>query len=199
MQQEIECKFINVSHDKVRTKLESLGAQCIHPVRIMRRVMFDHLDDRFQKNKQHEHLRVRDEGDKVTVTYKKSTNSNYLYEVETNVGSFEEMCRLFESIGLHKYSYQESKRETWKLEDTEIELDEWPWLNPYIEIEGKTEEVIKDVANKLGFDWKSAEFGSVDTVYRLQYPIWTRDDSIGDVPEVKFGAKQPKWFKKGKT
>jgi len=198
MQQEVECKFLNVDHDDIRSKLRSLGAICEYPMRMMRRVMFDHVDARFQKNHQHERLRVRDEGDKVTITYKKSNETDYAYEVETTVGSFEDTRKLLKAIGLVEYSYQESKRETWEYKDVEVVLDEWPWIHPYIEIEGKNEKSIKQVAVKLGFEWEDAKFGSVDTVYRSQYPNFTINDSVGDEAEVKFGMQKPDWFDKGK-
>lgn len=195
MQKEVEVKFINTNHDEIRDKLKNLGAKLEHPMRLMRRVMLDHQDSRYQKSNQSERLRIRDEGDKVTITFKKSNESNYAYEAETTVGSFDDTLQLFEAIGFNVYSFQESKRETWQYEGVEIVLDEWPWLNPYIEIEGKTEKEIKSVAEKLGFNWQDAKYGSVDTAYRIQYPGMKRPDSIGDIPEVRFDKPLPEYFK----
>ncbi len=199
MQQEIECKFLNVDHEKVRESLKTLGAVCKQPMRLMRRVMLDHSDNRFQNNQQEERLRVRDEGNKVTVTYKrKLSESEYPYESEVVVDSYDETITILENIGFHIYSFQESRRESWQLNNVEIVLDEWPWLNPYIEIEGDDEISIRQVALQLGFDWKEAQFGSVDTAYRYQYPAMTDRDSVGDIAEVKFGSSKPEWFEKGK-
>ncbi|MCA9332992.1 class IV adenylate cyclase [Candidatus Saccharibacteria bacterium] len=199
MQQEIECKFLDVNHDEIRQKLTEIGAVCEKKMRLMRRVMLDHDDNRFQKNKKQERLRVRDEGYKITVTYKLNDGkSNYPFEVETDVGSFDETIKLFEAIGLQTYSYQESKREEWLIGDVEVVLDSWPWINDYIEIEGPTENSIKEVAKKLGFDWNDAKYGSVDTVYEHQYVNFTSDDSIGDVKEVRFGDPLPSLLKKGR-
>lgn len=195
MRSEIEAKFINVDHNAIRTKLKELGAVCEQPMRLMRRVMLDHPDGRFQKNNQSQRLRVRDEGDKVTVTYKASNETNYAHEVETTVGSFDEMLKLFQAIGLVEYSFQESKRETWHFGSVEVVLDEWPWLDGYIEIEGPTETAIVLAAEKLGFRWSAAEFGSVDTVYRKQYPGMTKQESIGDLREVRFDAPLPQYLK----
>lgn len=195
MQTEIEAKFLNVNHDEIRDKLKALGAELVQPMRLMRRVLFDYPDSRFQKNNQSQRLRVRDEGNKVTVTYKASNDTNYSYEVETTVGSFDEMGQLFRAIGLVEYSFQESKRETWRFGDAEVVLDEWPWINPYIEVEGSSEELIKRVAHDIGFSWQDAEFGSVDTVYMNQYPGMKKTESIGDIAEVRFGAPLPKYLK----
>lgn len=195
MQTEIEVKFLDVDHSIIRDRLKKLGAELEHPMRLMRRVMLDHHDERYQKSGQAERLRIRDEGDKVTVTYKKSNESNYAYEIETTVGSFDYTLQLFEAIGFSVYSFQESKRETWQYQNVEIVLDEWPWLNTYIEIEGHAEEAIQDIAKSLGFDWKDAEFGSVDRAYRHQYPGMSSQDSIGDLRQVKFGKPLPDYFK----
>jgi adenylate cyclase class 2 len=67
-------------------------------------------------------------------------------------------------------TYQESKRENWKLDDVEIMLDEWPWLNPYIEIEASSEADVRRVAAMLELDWGEAMFGGVANVYKHQYP-----------------------------
>lgn len=74
-------------------------------------------------------------------------------------------------------------------------LDEWPWLKPYIEIEGASEEALKAVAEELGFAWGDAVFGDVMVAYRQQYPHLTTDDKIGDLPEVKFGDPLPEMFR----
>lgn len=196
MQTEIEAKFLNVDHDKVREKLKSVGAVCEQPMRLMRRAMFDYPDDRFQKDDHSKRLRVRDEGDKITVTYKQKNSTSYVYEVETTVGSYDEMVKIFEAIGFKTFSFQESRRETWHHNNVEVVLDEWPWLNSYIEIEGKSEPEIISVAKELGFNWSEAFFGSVDTAYRNQYPKMSKSESIGDIAEVKFGLPLPDYLRK---
>ena len=67
MQSEIEVKFVNVSFDDMRTKLAALGGTCEQPMRLMRRVA---INSEFMKTGKDAYLRVRDEGDKVTMTYK---------------------------------------------------------------------------------------------------------------------------------
>lgn len=196
MQSEIEVKFLNVNHDEIRERLKKLDATCEQPMRLMRRVMLDHADGRYQQGNQAERLRVRDEGDKVTVTYKASNDTNYPYEVEATVESFDEMVQLFKATGFEQYSFQESKREAWHYKNVEIVLDEWPWLNTYIEIEGPSEPEIKTVAAELGFNWSDGKYGSVDTAYRHQYPGMKGTESVGDIPEVKFGEPIPQYLVK---
>ena len=194
MQTEIEAKFANTDHDLIRKKLQELGARCEQPMRLMRRKLFDYPDRRFDKS-QSQRLRVRDEGHSTTFTYKSKSDTKYAHEVETTVGSFDTMCQLFEAIGLISYSYQESKREAWHYKNVEVVLDEWPWLNPYIEIEGSDEASIQQVAAELGFDWRDALFETVDTVYQQQYSGMKPHESIGIVSEVRFNTPLPDFLK----
>jgi len=196
MPTEIEAKFLRINPDELRARLLAANAVCEHPMRLMRRDLFDHTDARYRKGQNAERLRIRDEADKVTMTYKKSSPaSKYVAEIETTIGSYEAAKQLLTATGLHSFSYQESKRETWHLDDVEVVIDEWPWLKPYIEIEGPSEESIQAAASKLGFNWSDAQFGSVDTAYRNQYPKMTKEDSIGDVPEVRFDLPVPDFLK----
>lgn len=193
MKPEVEAKFLDTDHDAVRAALNKIGATCQQPMRLMRRTIFDYPDHRLQKANWGR-LRVRDEGNKITVAYKDDSLEQYSQEAETTVESYENMCAILEAIGLVAYSYQESKRETWIYNDVEIVLDEWPWLNPYIEIEAKTEPEIQDCAKKLGFKWQSAIFGSVDNVYRHQYPGMAKVETISSVGQIRFEANVPKWL-----
>lgn len=195
MQPEIEAKFLNVDHDVIRQKLTKLGAAMEKPLRTMRRTVFDFPDGRIEKQA-NGRLRVRDEGDKVTVTYKFTRpGERYTNETETTVGSYETMVKLLEQLGLMPVSAQESKRETWHYGNTEVVLDEWPWVKPYIEIEGPSEAAIQKVAAELGLDWHNAVFGSTDNVYRAEYPGMKNGESIREVAEVKFNAPLPGWLK----
>lgn len=194
MKTEFEAKFLNVDHDVLRARLQDQQAVCQQPSRLMRRSMFDYADKAIGNS--HARLRVRDEGDKVTVTYKTAqAGTPYDGEIETTVGSFEAMVALLEAIGLHAYSYQESKRETWHFQNCEVVLDEWPWLATYIEIEGPSEAKIKQCAAALGFDWQVAEFGDVDKVYMQQYPGMQAGESIGQVSRVCFDQPLPRFLR----
>lgn len=195
MKPEIEVKFLNVDFQVAREKLQLLGAKCTHPMRLMRRAVIDYPDRRLQKD-HHGWVRVRDEGDKITLTYKTSVEGSFggATEIELEVSDYLKAINLFEATGMVVYSRQESKRETWLLEDVEIVLDEWPWLNPYIEIEAPAEDIVRDVAEKLGFRWNNAVFGSVTSAYRAQYPAISKGRHISTIPEITFSSPRPAWF-----
>lgn len=156
MKTEYEAKFLNVDIEDIRQRLQSLGATLAKPMRLMRRVTID-TPEMKQKGA---FVRVRDEGDCVTITYKQfdSLSVDGAKEHEVVVDDFGNTIALLAAAGLSYGSFQESKRETWKFEDVEIMIDEWPWLNPYIEVESMSVEKVKAFSEQLGFSWESAVF-----------------------------------------
>ena len=86
---------------------------------------------------------------------------------------------------------QETKRETWKLGEAEVVIDEWPWLEPFIEIEGPSEESVRDAAAQLEFDWNTAVFGGATEAYRASYPNLPATMVMDDVPDIRFDAEPP--------
>lgn len=191
MKTEIEVKFINITIDTIQQRLLAAGAVCEQPMRLMRRALMETPDmaakDAF--------LRLRDEGNKVTLTYKQhlKTGIEAANEIETTVDDFDAAKALLEASGMIFHTYQESRRETWKLRDVEVVIDEWPWMPPYIEIEGDNEASIREAAATLGFSWDEAVFGGVDVVYRMLYPAMSVRGVI-DIPLVRFDDPVPQEF-----
>lgn len=193
MKTEIEVKFLNVDLDDVRQKLKNAGAHLKQPMRLMKRALIE-TDETRQRNG---YLRIRDEGDKITATFKQFTENSLTgaKEREIIVSDFDETLAIFGEFGLKHHTFQESKRETWMFGDAEVVIDEWPWIAPYIEIEADSEDIVKSAANQLGFDWNDAVFGSVDVIYNQEYPHMSVRGVI-DIKDVRFGAKLPEEFKK---
>lgn len=163
----------------------------------MRRTLFDSPFLKKRRPSDNCSLRVRDEGDKITVTFKwfESNCVDGAREIETEVGSFDSMLELFKATGFKEKSFQESRRETWELNSCKVELDAWPWLLPLVEIEGESEESVRSCSAALGFDWGKAVFGDVMAAYRRQYPNLPVDFSIAQLSEVRFGQPLPKPFR----
>jgi adenylate cyclase class 2 len=168
MKTEIEVKFVDIDIDAIRTTLVSCGAICEQPMRLMKRAIIE-TPALAAKNG---YIRVRDEGHAVTLTYKQidEVSLTGAKEIELTVSDFEAMLGVLAQGELPAKSFQESKRETWKLGEVEVVIDVWPHLSPYIEIEGDSEVAVRHAADMLGFDWESAMFGAVMEVYQHQYP-----------------------------
>lgn len=194
MKTEYEAKFLNVDIDDIRERLIEVGAELVKPMRLMRRVTIDTPEMQEKGG----FLRVRDEGDRITLTYKQfdALSVDGAKEHEVIVSDFEETIGILAAAGLPYNSFQESKRETWVCGDVEIMIDEWPWLSPYIEVESVSVEKVKDFSNKLGFEWGDAVFGDVMSAYRVQYPHLNGSDTVGNISVVKFGDPLPDLLKR---
>jgi adenylate cyclase class 2 len=200
MKPEIEVKFLNIDHDELRGRLKASGASGVQPMRLMKRAIIDYPDSRLQTGSDDfwGWVRVRDEGDKVTVTYKQvrmsGADRRSTHEIEYTASSYGQAVALFEAIGLTVHAYQETRRETWRLDDCLVELDEWPWLEPMMEIEGPDEKAVRAVAAKLALHWDEAWHGGVDSVYRSVYSGMNDNESIADMTNLTFD-QYPDWLK----
>lgn len=198
METEIEAKFLDINHDEIRKKLREQGATCTQPMRMMRRAIIDYPDRRLQTGLHGAwaSVHVRDEGDRVTCTYKHvaSDGKDSMREIEFIVSSYKNAVEFFKAIGLDVYAKQETKRETWHLDDVKVELDEWPWMPPYIEIEGPSESAVRQAAKTLGYNWNSAFRGSSYTAYRKYYPKIGPQETIDSVKHLTFSGERPQWL-----
>jgi len=198
MQEEIEVKYLDVPHDEAQERLKRAGAVCKQQMRMMRRAIIDYPDRRLQTGLHGAwaSVRVRDEGDRVTCTYKHvaSDGKDSMHEIEFTVSSYENAVELFKAIGLDVYTKQETKRETWQLGNVEIELDEWPWMPPYIEIEGPSEEDVRRTAEMLGYNFDKAFRGSSYTAYRMYYPKMSPEETVDSIKHLTFDGKLPQWL-----
>jgi adenylate cyclase class 2 len=171
MQIEYEATFYPINKEKIRRKLKENSADRIYPEVKMKRVVFDvpeHIDVPGK------YVRVRDEGDKVTLTLKQVQNNKGIEdqkEIELVVDDFEKMVEFLGEVGCIQKAFQETKREKWVIDEVEVTIDTWPFLQPFIEIEADSEEKVKSVTTKLGFDYSQAYFGSIDGLYVREYGI----------------------------
>ncbi len=190
MHTEVEAKFPNIDADALREKLRSAGAILEFPEVLMRRRNFDYEDRRLEKSGRW--IRLRDESNKVTLTFKQ-LNDRTLHgtkEVEVVVNDFDKTLDFLVAAGFVPKSYQETRREKWKLGETEITIDTWPWVPTFVEVEAADEETVKNVAGKLGLDWNTAMYGSVETIYQMNYDVTEAEidgwESITFVPEPEW-------------
>lgn len=171
MKIEYEAKFLVPDVEVFRAMLKEKGAECVQPERLMRRWI---------AGSEYEHgkwLRLRDEGNKVTLTFKdRSVRSvDGTKEVEVTVSNFDDTLKILKLVGIKKKGYQENKRESWQLNGVEVEIDTWPGVEPFVEIEGKTELEVKRTAEALGFDWNNARHDTADELYAEQNGVTPKE------------------------
>lgn len=191
MQTEIEAKFLDIKKEKIQNTLKKNEAVLVHPECLMRRKNFDYPDSRLEKIGGW--VRVRDEGDMVTLAYKQLVDRTIegTKEISLKVEDFDKVTDFLLAIGLDNKSYQETKRERWDFEGVEVTIDTWPWIPTFVELEGPSEEKLKEVAVKLGLDWNKAVHGSVEIAYQAYYNV--TEQEIDSWEEITF-IPVPDWL-----
>ncbi len=186
---EYEATFLNVDKNDIREKLKDISATLIKPEYLQKRVVFNLPKDIDGVNRW---LRVRDEGDKITMSLK-DTDAGRIEdqkEICLKVDNFENAVEFLELTGCQKKAYQENKREEWQCDECEITIDEWPFLEPYVEIESTSEQAVKDMSKKMGFNYSKGLFCSATTIYAKKYKI-SPDVINNETPKIVFDMENP--------
>ncbi|MCA9360300.1 CYTH domain-containing protein [Candidatus Nomurabacteria bacterium] len=189
MQIEYEATFANIDKDAIRNKLKEAGAK-LEKAEFMQRRSVYHLPE--GNHIAGGWMRVRDEGDKITMSVKTIDGKEIQNQKESclTVDSYEEAETFLQTIGCKRKAYQETLRELWLLDEVEVTIDTWPFLEPFIEVEGTSEEAVKAVSVKLGMDWSKAIFAAVDVLYSGKYGVPT--EVINDqTPLITFEMENP--------
>jgi len=146
--EEIEVKFLNIDPEAIQKKFADIGAKKSGEYFYRRRV-FDYPDWRLDK--QGAWLRLRDEGDRITLSFKQrlgikshdgSESDDGMEEVEIIVDDFDKTALLLVRIGFVEKHYAENKRIRWVKDEVEFDIDTFPELEPYLEIEARSWEKI---------------------------------------------------------
>lgn len=61
---------------------------------------------------------------------------------------------MFEELDLEKYAFQEKDRISWNLQNWRFDLDQYPGMPAYLEIEGQSDQHIREALDLLGLEKK---------------------------------------------
>lgn len=177
MHTEYEVRVLDVNKEELEKKLEDLGAEKIADFDYKRRIY------NFNPATDSKWIRLRTDGKKTTLTIKelKSLEIDGTKEIEIAVSDFEETNQILNELGYHSHTYQENKRTRYVLNGVELDIDSWPYIPTYLEIEGKNEQEVKGMIDLLGVDKEKVTSIDVQGVFKHFYNI-----DISDVPVVKF-------------
>jgi len=189
MQIEYEATFTDINKDEIRETLKQAGATLGRAEYMQRRTVFN-----LPKHNEIQGgwLRVRDEGDKITMSLKVVDGDQIEDQKEAcvTVSDYAEAELILATLGCERKAYQETKRELWVLDGVEVTIDTWPFLETFIEVEGTTEEQVKSVSEKLGMNWGEARFCSVAPLYSEKYGV--SEEQINErTPLITFDMENP--------
>lgn len=177
---EYEARVLDVNQAELEEKLILLGAEKQADYNYRRKV-YD-----FNPVIPQKWIRLRTDGIKTTLTIKEVKNYEIdgTLENEIIVSDFDETDVILNKLGYFSRSYQENKRTCYILDGIEIDIDTWPYIPTYVEIEGKSTEEVENMIKKLGLEDNIVTSLDVQGVFREYYKI-----DIAFMPEITFGTK----------
>ena len=153
MQEEIETRFLDINKDGLVKKLVSLSAIDKGEEKLEEIIFYAADGSWVGKNKL---VRLRKTQDEIKLTYKENVGQTVdsTREIELEVSDLDKCSKFFEKIGLKVIRQNEKYRHTFELGDATIDIDTWPKIPVYAEIEGPSVESLKNVCKELGLDWE---------------------------------------------
>lgn len=142
---EIEVKILDIDGEKIRRILEVMGAK---------KKFSGTVVAHFFRGSNGKKIRLRKMGDTCYVTAKQRVWSdgmlhNEEYEVETS--DFASMAKILEIAGLEKYGDSIKTRESYRFDDITFDIDEYPGIPEYVEVEAQSHEKVEEGVKLLGF------------------------------------------------
>lgn len=178
---EVEIKILEIDVEKIQQRLSELGAQKSFEGELVS-VVFDFPDKRFSKDEIL--IRLRKEGVKVMLAYKKLLNTEHAKEseeIEFEVSDFDTTAKFLNAIGLQsKKGYPMSKRRiSYIIDDVHFEIDKLPDFPAYLEIEALNIDVIREWVEKLGLSVDSIKPWGVREVFNHYRGIKNNETRYG--------------------
>lgn len=175
---EYEAKVLDIDVDHVVQRILDKGGTDLGEV-LQRRYVYDIDPDDSSR-----WVRLRDTGDQVTLTVKEidSDAIGGTRETETTVGDFETTNALLGKLGYAPKAYQENRRRSFTLDGAQLEIDTWPLIPAYLEIEADSRNEVVRVAALLGYAEAELTGENTTKVY-ARYGI-----DLSTITELRFDA-----------
>ena len=151
---EIEIRILDIPLEETIRKLTALGVQKIFDGEMLVTRM-DFPDGRLKKSDRL--LRIRKLGERVELCYKgKNESEMYKIQEETEVitSSYEDTIALFEKLGFMVVFQGQKHRTSYQLGKIKFELDTWPGIPAFLEIEAPSTKEVKKYVRELGYTMK---------------------------------------------
>ena len=178
MAKEREVTILNIKEEDFIKKLLDNGA-VFKDEFLQRRYTYD-----FTPALKNKWIRLRTNGKKTTLTIKEIKDKKAIdgtEELEVLVGDFDIMNKILKELGYVYRNYQENYRKIYMIDEVEVSIDSWPMIPTYAEIEGKSNEAVISILNKLGYSLDEATTLDVTSIYNEVYGI-----DLLNIRELKF-------------
>lgn len=162
MKTEFEARVLEIDSTMLESKLKHLGAEKVFDS-LQRRYVYD-----FNPKSRGKWIRLRTNGEDTTLTIKEIVDSTIsgTKELEIVVSDFDTTNSILEELGYNYRSYQENRRIRYLLDDVEIDIDTWPFIPTYVEVEGKSEEDVYNILKRIGYSKEESTTLDVTSIYQ---------------------------------
>jgi len=170
---EIETKILEVDVNKIKEKLLSVGAIQTQNTRLT----VDWYCLKEVQDRTHPwYLRVRKTSDgKSEISWKSLEkfvgNTRQSEEINIDISDFERGKAILEAVGLVNYAHQEKDRMSYKYKDWNFDLDQYPGMPAYLEIEGNSEEHVGEAIKLLDLEDHQALSEGETKLIREKYKL----------------------------
>lgn len=164
---EYEVRILEVPINKTLSCLERLGAFKVGAYH-QKRYVYDY--NPVQKGRW---IRLRSNGKQATLTLKeiKSLQIDGTQELEIVVSDFDETNRILNKLGYLPRTFQENFRIEYRIDNITFDIDKWPGIPAYLEIEGDSKQSVLKALEMLNYSTDSYTTKDVDTIYNDVYGI----------------------------
>ncbi|WP_433664684.1 class IV adenylate cyclase [Nocardia sp. CA-128927] len=148
MHTEYEAKVLDIDPQATALAIIARGGRRTADTIMLRRYVYDIVPGDTSR-----WIRLRDNefGSSLTVKEIRHDGIDGTDEVEVEVSSFETMNDLLGRLGFVARNYQENRRTSFELDGAQLEIDEWPMIPPYLEIEAQRRDEVVRIAQLLGY------------------------------------------------
>ena len=177
---EYEVRVLEINKEEVQNKLKKLNATLIEDV-FQKRYVYD-----FNPVIPGKWIRLRTNGTTTTLTIKnvEASTIDGTKEIEIEVSDFETTNEILNELGYTARGKQENKRIKYNLNGVEVDIDSWPKIPTYLEIEGHNEEEVLNTLDILGIERDKATALDVQSIYKEIYGI-----DLRKTPNLSFDNK----------
>jgi adenylate cyclase, class 2 len=167
---EIEVRFLEVDKPHLSEILLTLGA-IDQGEDFFNEIVFYDKDLKWRDINKFVRLRKTSKGIKLAYKHQHTLSADGVHEIEFEVSDFEKAKDFLEEFNLIAFRQQEKKVHNFLFGEVTVGFDTWPGLPTYVELEGPSEQHLKDTAKQLGLDWSKAIYENAKTVIEKYYNI----------------------------
>ena len=154
---EIEARFKNIQADEIIKKVTDQGGTDMGEKFLEETIFYD---KELKWRDEGKFARLRSFDGKNIFTYKhiKEDSIDGTEEIEFSIDKPSQLTEFLFRMELIAFRTQQKKRHTLSIDGVTLDIDQWPLIPPYLEIEGNSESEIRKVAEKIGLQWGDALF-----------------------------------------